>query len=260
MDLVVITTLIAVVTLILQIVILANQKKNAKIISDFISERQKSHHSDRDKFHDRRDGNFNKNRRGNGPQNSNKNAPAQQVSSSTSVDSVEKSLRDINLKLKNAERDQEAARKRISDGIGKDGQRPRGNRDHNRGGKDGHRRDRDRDRNNRGNWRDRNGGDRSENSSRPQQEHPAAVNESAAAAEIAPSVTPSLPELNPVDFDTDLEHGRKFAVKRRPLAEEAAAPAVGQAGGQGGEEKTPVQEFSAEAPSSNDSEISFGRR
>jgi len=70
------------------------------------------------------------------------------------ADPVEKSLRDINMKLKHAERDQEAARKRITDPLSRG--------DHHRGGgrndrdRRGHR-DREGQRSNRrDNWQDRN--------------------------------------------------------------------------------------------------------
>lgn len=76
------------------------------------------------------------------------------VAATPAADPVETSLRDINLRLKNAERDQESARKKIQENLG--------DRDH-RGNDRG-----DRDRNDRGNDRnrDREGGDRDRNRGR----------------------------------------------------------------------------------------------
>ena len=54
--------------------------------------------------------------------------PIQQPANTGSVETVEKSLRDINLKLKNAERDQEFARKKVQENFPKDSnRRPNGN-------------------------------------------------------------------------------------------------------------------------------------
>lgn len=277
MNLVVITALAAVVIVILQIIILANQKKNATLISEFIAEKAKAPSPDRDRFRERRDGNFNKNRRGGAPQNSAKAAPAPSsaMPPAANVDNVEKSLRDINLKLKNAERDQDAARRKIGDAIGKDGvapqrqQRPprEGNRENrdSRGGRGGNR-------NGRGgnNFRGRNDSDRGGEINPPSEDHPAvetyddAVMQSVDTPQAAvPQATPpqvttpaSLPELKPVDFDTDMEHGRKFAVKRRVLQDEGASN-VGQASS---DDAANVQETSSESSAPSDAEISFGRR
>lgn len=72
------------------------------------------------------------------------------------VDPVETSLRDINLRLKNAERDQEFARKKIHENLG---DRDQQYRSHDRNDRD--RSDRDRgDRSDRGGDRNRDGGDR----------------------------------------------------------------------------------------------------
>jgi hypothetical protein len=125
------------------------------------------------------------------------------------VDPMEKSLRDINLRLKNAERDQESARKKIKDVI----QNPPGAEQHpqkrpdqnnnnrpNRGRDDDFRRrdnrDRDRDRNSRpqgGQFRDRDQNRGPENN-RPQNEAIAPVfNQSSAQPPVVFSPAPVIP-------------------------------------------------------------------
>lgn len=270
MELVVtITTLIVVV--ILQIIILANQQKNSKLIKEFVANRAK-HHPDRDRSNDRRDNNFRQQR--NNQQNNNQRGAAPQSSTSpAAVDNVEKSLRDINLKLKNAERDQEVARKRLNEGgTVRDPQDrpdrdrpPRNNRDRdgNRG-RDGHRRDRNG--NSRGgNWRNNRGeGESRQGDGNSQLEHPAVENDADAVNETSSVVasSTSLPNLNPVDFDADLEHGRKFTVKRRALSDESAEVGVAPSESSGTSEPSTFTSApeSQDSSSSTDSEISFGRR
>lgn len=268
MELVVTITTLFVVIL-LQIIILANQRKNAALIRDFIANRAKAH-QERERSHERRDNNFKQQHRNNQSGNSQKPPLSQpQAPAAGGVDNVEKSLRDINLKLKNAERDQEVARRKIQDGIGNREQRPprqNRDRDNNRGGgnRDGQRRDR----NGRGNWRGRTDGEQQFDNAPQNIEHPAAENleEPRNAPEIMSTVTPTvLPDLNPVDFDADLQHGRKISVKRRALAEEGAS--VGQADQTAEEPKAfdasssdSSTSSSSEPTSANDGEISFGRR
>jgi len=288
MDLNVITAIAAVVIVILQIIILANQKKNATLIREFIAEKPKAPQSDRERSNERRDGNFNKNRRGGAPQHGPRPAQAQtSTPPAATVDSVEKSLRDINLKLKNAERDQDVARRKIgTDVVSKDGQPQRqrsgrdGNRDGNRdrdgrdsrGGRSGN----NRDRNGRGNnFRNRSESDRGTEAR--SQEYPdteadsdvrlnmdvventaevAQASAPAYASVAAPVTAPAaLPDLNPTDFTADAsEHGRKFGVKRRVLQEE------GSPEGNRSDSEGSTQESSAEAGNQSDAEISFGRR
>jgi hypothetical protein len=181
-----------------------------------------------------------------------------------SVDPVEKSLRDINLRLKNAERDQENARKNIRDGIqvpqGSQGpQNPQRRSDQNnsrpnRGRDDDFRRrdNRDRDRNghNRqgGHTRDRNNDlyRTPSNVVAPAPVQPPVAQMQPAislAAEIAvrpqtiPIPRPVAPviakeSLSVVPENTEVLHGRKVLVRRRIVTpeeqakENAAAPAA----------------------------------
>jgi hypothetical protein len=283
MELVVtITTLIIVV--ILQIIILANQGKNAKLIREFIANKAKTH-PERDRFNERRDNTFRQNRT-NQQSSGFKSAPSTQSSPvAANIDNVEKSLRDINLKLKNAEHDQEVARRKIHDNIGSNQQKPRSSRD-NRGGNNNSQR---RDRNNRNNWRTRNDGDEKPFDNNPESiNHPIDTSApeirkvveihptplpSSVTTSVPPSITTSvpssvttLPDLQPMDFDADLQHGRKFAVKRRALQEDASA--IGQSEVTESDQPTdttyqqptPPSQEQPEQSLSNDSEISFGRR
>jgi hypothetical protein len=178
------------------------------------------------------------------------------------VDRMETSLRDINLRLKNAERDQENARKNIRDVIAppqNSQRRPDQNNGRpNRGRDDDFRR---RDRNNRpqgGQFRDRNRGPEADRSrgpeaDRPQQpiafaSQPAIANTPSAAA--PPPVMPPLrePAQNPqpsiavsqpvmakeplavVPENTEVLHGRKVLVRRRIISpEEQVAAGTPQA-------------------------------
>ncbi len=225
--------LISLIVVILQIVILANQKKNVKLIRDLATLKTRNQHPEhnRDRFRDRKDSNFKNNRRNQQDfrRKQSTTEPKEQSQPSGVVENVEKSLRDINLKLKNAERDQEAARRKIQENIGKEGsgQRPQRQRNEgNRGGRDNSNR---RDRHGRNNWRNRSnqgrsGGDEGNNSE--PSSHPAAAKENVSIEPKQPAAltesTATLPELKPVDFDAELEHGRKVQVKRRPLKEEAS--------------------------------------
>ena len=146
---IIILTTLAVIFL-LQIIILLNQQKNGKLVRELIVQRTKAFQNDRvergDRFPDRKENKFRQNRQD--FRSKSQHAPSMS-SSSGDVDTMEKSLRDINLKLKNAERDQEAARRRIQDNIGnKDYSRRRHHNDNNRGGRDNNR-DHRRDRHNR---------------------------------------------------------------------------------------------------------------
>ncbi|MBN1578486.1 MAG: hypothetical protein JW913_18130 [Chitinispirillaceae bacterium] len=264
------------VILLLQIIILVNQQKNGKMVRELMAQRAKPFQSDRERFHDRKENNFRQNRqhqqdlRSKQPQGPSASAPA------GNVDNVEKSLRDINLKLKNAERDQEVARRRIQDNIGnRDHSRRRHHNDNNRGGRDDGR-DHRRDRHSRNNWRNRNNEEKPyQESDRPgkQPDDPAPTTAPVITEMSAVSSAPSLPDLNPSDFDTDTtEHGRKFMVKRRLLKEElpGESPPDHSEGGPAEPFTTslPVADSTATAPSdtsgqpeqTNDNEISFGRR
>jgi hypothetical protein len=175
------------------------------------------------------------------------------------VDHVENSLRDINLKLKNAERDQESARRKIRDVI----QNPQNSQQNaprrfdqnnnrpNRGRGDDFRRqdrdrDRDRDRNSRpqgGQFRDRDQNRGPENI-RPQGETVAPVSAPVSAPMPAPFLPPSVEPARPqnpvavqpvvekkeplaiVPENTEVLHGRKVLVRRRILTAEEQALAA----------------------------------
>ncbi len=167
------------------------------------------------------------------------------------VDHVEKSLRDINLRLKNAERDQENARKKIREegvqGPQQAGGQPSARRfDNNQNrqsrgrGDDFRRRDRNsRPFNNQFRDRDR---DQNQNQNRqseqektfPEQPRPVmgeAVNPPVPAPEQnirqqSPVVSPSVverEEISPVLPNTEILHGRKVLVRRRILTPEEQA-------------------------------------
>jgi hypothetical protein len=186
------------------------------------------------------------------------------------VDHVEKSLRDINLKLKNAERDQENARRKIRDVIqnpqnqqdpqrrpDQNNNRPNRGRDDDFRRRDG--RDRDRDRNSRpqgGHFRDRDQNRGPENI-RPQGEPVAPVSMQGPAPAMPPIVEAPRPQ-NPVAVqplvekkeplaiipeNTEVLHGRKVLVRRRILTAEEQAQAAknGQANGTAPDSQQPSQ-------------------
>lgn len=207
-------------------------------------------------------------------------APAAAI---TQIDPVEKSLRDINLRLKSAERDQEFARRKIQENFprGDQGDQHRDRDDHNRRGN----RDRDHHRNHRrDNWQERN---RSSAPQQQQQSFSAAPPQQVGEPEIEKKIFTPFPELQaPVqktvpetapnaasgaaDFTSDenLQHGRKIIVNRRTLKDEPSAGApIGAAADvpvsspmsppadNSGEETR----ISPDAPP-QDTEIRFGRR
>lgn len=303
MDFIMLATLFVVV--LIQIIILITQQKNGKLVRDFIAQKNsRNFQSDRggdrpDRFHDR---NNNGNRQSRPPRTEQESrprppqSPAEPVAAPEGVvDNMEKSLRDINLKLKNAERDQEVARRKFQDngveGAGRDQSRrrnPQENRDGNRGGRDGSRGSRDggrggrdenrggrdenrdhrrgggdRDRNNRNNWRDR-------NQDRPfQEERQAEASdtdipatslpmEADIGAITAPIAAATAPEMNASDFDSDnTEHGRKIMVKRRMINDDQ--PGENASSDSSTAASDASSENISEKPSS-DAGISFGRR
>jgi hypothetical protein len=166
--------------------------------------------------------------------------PQQQAApASTPIDPVEKSLRDINLRLKSAEREQESARRKIQDNFsGGDQPRNRDDRDRNRGN-----RDRNYQRNpRRDNWQDRNrsGGIQQQQpapSGLPQQqrtepfvekketvvpapESPAPVQQSLPAAVQNTGDAGVSAGVSDFSADQNSQHGRNFIVKRRMLKDE----------------------------------------
>lgn len=191
---------------------------------------------------------------------------AHQSTNTGSVDTVEKSLRDINLKLKNAERDQEFARRRVQENFSKEpntnrrhngngNERPSGNERNNRGGRDNrdhrHGNDRNRDRRSGNNWQDRNRSREPMNFGAPQNEEvqitenqnlilnqeqlQSQPQEAITQTQIAQTpitsegIHENSPELTPVDFSSDdnLQHGRKIMVKRRMLKEDGSPQSEG---------------------------------
>ena len=198
------------------------------------------------------------------------------------IDPVEKSLRDINMRLKHAERDQEFARKKIQENFPRGDHRNRDDRD--RGGN----RDRNRDHQRnprRDNWQDRNRYD----SSQPQQPAPVAAQSlqvQEPAFEKAPQIPAPVPQpaierpmvsaatgpttLVPSDFSSEdsLQHGRKIVVKRRVLKDELpeGAKIAETAGSSAGIAETPAESPAEEttidqgAPGTPETEIRFGRR
>ncbi|MBN1758685.1 MAG: hypothetical protein JW863_10225 [Chitinispirillaceae bacterium] len=266
----VVIPLLLIVVIILQIVILGNQQKNTKLLKSLSTFKPRNQHPDhgRERNRDRKDNNFKHNRRNQQdfkPKQSSSSGQ-QTAQASGAVENVEKSLRDINLKLKNAERDQEAARRRIQENIGEEGSGPRQRQrnDGNRGGRDNNRRDR----NNRNNWRGRNNQDRPSNSGKshsPADHHPSEGNtfqESQQASTVSEPAT--LPDLTPVDFDAELEHGRKVQVKRRILKEELPGAAQENPAETGTSQNSDAVDFSVaestEQTESSTDEIRFGRR
>jgi hypothetical protein len=197
-----------------------------------------------------------------------------------SADPVEKSLRDINLRLKNAERDQDVARKRMSESFPRDtrdGREARdGRRDHGRGGRDGNRRDsrpNNRD-NRRGNWQDR--GDRRDYTPQgPQTESQQSISATPLSDDpsyevavkdqlqtpdtgITQSQTPDIAASDLGTSDESLQHGRKVLVKRRMLNEEEQEENSGVGSLNESQPESAQQE--ADLSDAESSEIRFGRR
>jgi len=188
--------------------------------------------------------------------------PQQPTPAATPIDPVEKSLRDINLRLKSAEREQESARRKIQDNFSNGDQpRNRDDRDRTRGN-----RDRDFHRNpRRDNWQDRNrsGGFQQQQPAPAglpqQQENKPFVekNETGVPAPETPApVQQSLPaavqntgDAGVSDFNADqnLQHGRKIIVKRRMLKDELPEETSA--------ESTSVEEAPARAPQASAAQV-----
>jgi hypothetical protein len=155
---------------------------------------------------------------------------------SSSIDPMEMSLRDINQRLKNAEREQDSARKNLRDGDGsdgegrgRDGRQQRGGRD-GRDGRDGGRggnRDdrgprRDSNRDNRGGGRPERQ-ERGDGAGRQQDHNRFRQNEQAAEAQERPQA----PDIVGNDLgvpEDQLQHGRRFTAKRRMLPDGPGSP------------------------------------
>lgn len=118
----IIATALVVVLQIITIALVVGNKKNVR---DQVGKASPA--LSNDKSEDRKEMDFRiQNRRP--AQDQRPKPPAQQPANTGSVETVEKSLRDINLKLKNAERDQEFARRKVQENFPKDSnRRPNGN-------------------------------------------------------------------------------------------------------------------------------------
>jgi hypothetical protein len=148
----IIATALVVVLQIITIALVVGNKKNAR---DQVGKASPA--LSNDKSEDRKERDFRiQNRRPAHDQRP--KLPTQQPSNTGSVETVEKSLRDINLKLKNAERDQEFARRKVQENFPKDSNRRPGGNENSSGSERGS----GNDRNNRGGRdnRDRDGRDR----------------------------------------------------------------------------------------------------
>ncbi len=147
---------IIVSAVVLQIISLAKIAGLKKILVSLSEIRTHAHIPH--EHHDRKPGEFRRSEKRNFPEQRlrQEKPPAEAGIVLPAADPVEKSLRDINMKLKHAERDQESARKRMHDPLSRG--------DHHRGGRNDRdrrgNRDRDRDGqrggNRRDNWQDRN--------------------------------------------------------------------------------------------------------
>jgi hypothetical protein len=223
-------------------------------------------------------------------------APAGPSPALPAEEGIEKSLRDINLRLKNAERDQESARRRLQETLPRE--QPRNRDDRNRDDRDRNRPRGGRDRNDRygnrdnrnSNWQDRQDQRRDRND-RPMQPAPqgpiapAAVEPAPAGDQVFEAKAPAfiqpmtstpvheapavdnVQEQSPVDYGSEegVQHGRKILVKRRPLSTEESSGEFSQNSGDAATQAQTAPSNSADestvsgADAAN-AEIKFGRR
>jgi hypothetical protein len=274
---------------VVSIILIVKNKKNAVKTEPVPIQANQPANDQRD-FRKRRDDNRFSRKPGFEP----RQRPVTPVQPPPTVDHMEKSLRDINLKLKNAERDQEDARKKIRDdvqgplqggGQNQNSQRRFDNNQNrpNRGRDDDFRR---RDRHGRPNnnqFRDRDQ-NRSPGFEKTQPEQAMAQNNAATPAPVfvAPVVAPkpAVPvsmapvvekdSLLPVPENTEILHGRKVLVRRRIVtpeeqaAKNASETAVAQEGSQANasapaaisalESSTPVAATNADVPQASEEE------
>jgi hypothetical protein len=194
-------------------------------------------------------------------------APAEPEIAVPAADPVEKSLRDINMKLKHAERDQETARKRIQDPLS------RGDQHRGEGGR-GDRNDRDRDGQRTGrrdNWQDRSrsggaqSGSEAETADLPREPITGVI---PPREIVAPSQETAAPQADIVaDYtaEENLQHGRKIIVRRRMLREDAPQSGEGvekqpEAGNAPQVSEPVAPEAGSPAEGGSESEIHFGRK
>jgi hypothetical protein len=233
MELALIAIIIAAVVVLLQIVSLAQIAgiRKSMRMQQRDSRPQQMPHGDR---FDKRNQDFRRHER----RPFQEQRPLQPPAVGTQIDPVEKSLRDINLRLKSAEREQESARRKIQDNFSRgDHPRDRDDRDRNRGNKD---RDRNYQRNpRRDNWQDRNrsGGFQQQPQTGPQQRNKPFVEKKELNLPVPEIQTPvqqtaglstgpaAGQDLGTSDFSSgeNLEHGRKIIVKRRMLKDDVEA-------------------------------------
>jgi hypothetical protein len=223
-------------------------------------------------------------------------SPAGTSPAAPADEGIEKSLRDINLRLKNAERDQESARRRMQENMPRDQQRNRDDRNRDdrdrnrpRGGRDRNDRFGNRD-HRRGNWQDRQD-QRRDRQDRPMPSTPQGLTTpTAAAAEPAgeslfevknpmvlePTATVQAQEAPTVASNQDqssadygseegLQHGRKIIVKRRPLSTDESSDAPSQNSGDSASpaqaaQSSPEEETPVSGSDAANAEIKFGRR
>jgi hypothetical protein len=294
--------IITALVLVLQIIILVLIAGTRKSIAGLKTAPQPAQPAIERERPPRRDNDFRRNDRR--PFNDQKQRPQQQpqsqqqppagASQAPAEEGIEKSLRDINLRLKNAERDQEFARRRMQENLSRDPQRNRDdrNRDRNRphGGRDRNDRHGNRD-HRRGNWHDRQDQRRDHRQDRPMSpapQGPAAplsaeptpasepLFEAKAPVVLEPMISAPAQEAPVVANDQDqssadygseegLQHGRKIIVKRRPLSTEESS---GESLQNNSDAASPVQampsgpeeETSFSGPDASAAEIKFGRR
>ncbi|HLV32711.1 MAG TPA: hypothetical protein VKY57_14165 [Chitinispirillaceae bacterium] len=231
-----ITTLVVILQIITIVLILSTLKSVRELAKRKVS---LSHNNS---YKNRRDRDHKNNKRSS--QDNTQRNHNQRSSGNSSTDPVEKSLRDINLKLKNAERDQEFARKKIKDNFSKDHSHRRD--------KNSNRRDR------RGKWPDRNQPDHAVSSS----------NKNDFSRKTSPKSSPvketvSLPEIVPQDFGKEeLQHGRKVVVKRRMLKDEENKHEnnVSQISDTNTDVNNISESFDEKSSLETSGEIKFGRR
>jgi hypothetical protein len=261
---------------VLQIITLSVLKSTTKKVDELSAQRSNPAQNDRD----RNNRDFRQHQNNKRPIADLKQKPQNQQAATppASVEQVEKSLRDINLKLKNAERDQENARKKIQTNFSKDSNFKK--HDNREGGSRNSRDNRRGDRRGGNQWQDRNnrrdsGNPADFNKSSEQsvntengsgvEENPMVNQINATDAAVMQPATQTAVE--PMDFTNDdsLQHGRKVSVKRRMLKEEDSVIESSDSENSGNTAaqetgSSSVESVENQQDASADSEIKFGRR
>jgi hypothetical protein len=256
------TTALAVL-IILQIATLYMVARSIKLLNTVVENLQQrnARRSER-KPRERRDNRRSRNR----PQQDSNKKSAQSEKSAPSApkfEGVDKSLREINLRLKSAERDQEKARKQVTDGNGQQGRR-RKNRSNRR--RDDRRQQNDQPVENARNESRAPTATEHENAPvKGPENKPEPRREKQHAEEKVETATKTVATETRVeeaarDENDNLEHGRRFSVKRRALKvdEESSEGASSDQQSNGDQQSAPEQgEFSSQRDSE---EVSYGRR